>query len=209
MSDFWTTFISSVIGSGVTAFLVMKGLSGHVADRWLARYKNELDKEFESYRDTLEHKRKKLEADLSRRIYISQTQFDTEFNAIKAIFDALGKLRLSFNGMRPTFEWGSTDEKARLEALNVRLYRFKEVYNTLVSTAESLYPFVPEDLYQHISECMSAAQIEVMRIETAGPDTFGLKWYEDGAKQLEKFNIGYFGAAKLARERIQSFSIIS
>ena len=76
------------------AWLVVKGLSGTLADRWLTRYKSELDKEFESYRDTLEQKRKRVEADLGHRSYISKTQFDTQFNAVKDIFAALGRLRL-------------------------------------------------------------------------------------------------------------------
>ncbi len=43
------TILTSLVGSGVTAWLVVRGLSGHLADRWLARYKSDLDKEFESY----------------------------------------------------------------------------------------------------------------------------------------------------------------
>ena len=37
----------------------MKRLSSHLTDRWLARYKGELDKEFETCRDKLEQKRKR------------------------------------------------------------------------------------------------------------------------------------------------------
>ena len=100
MPDFsWTTFLSSLVGSGVTAWLVVRGLGGHLADRWLAKYKGELDKEFEKYRDTLEQRRKRVEADLGKRTYVNKAQFDAEFNAIKDIFAALGKLRLSFNNL--------------------------------------------------------------------------------------------------------------
>jgi len=76
------TFIASLVGSGVTAGLVVRALSGHLADRWLARYKSDLDKEFESYRDVLDQKRKRAEAELGHRTYVTKTQFDTEFNAV-------------------------------------------------------------------------------------------------------------------------------
>ena len=42
-----STVLTSLLGSGVTAWLVVRGLSGHLADRWLARYKSDLDKEFD------------------------------------------------------------------------------------------------------------------------------------------------------------------
>jgi hypothetical protein len=104
MHDFsLPTFLSSLAGSGVTAWLVVKGLSGPVADRWLARYKSGLDKEFENYRDALEQKRKQIEAELGHRTYVTKTQFDTEFNANEGHLCALGRLRLSFNGLRPFY----------------------------------------------------------------------------------------------------------
>jgi hypothetical protein len=84
---------------------LVKGLSGHLGERWLARYKCDLDKEFESDRDSLEQKRKSIEAELGHRSYISKTQFDTEFNAVRDIFAALGSLRMRFNGLRPFVDW--------------------------------------------------------------------------------------------------------
>ena len=118
------TFLTSLAGSGVTAWLVVRGLSGHLADRWLARHKSDLDKEFESYRDTLERKRKRIEAELGHRTYVTKTQFDTEFNAVKDIFAALGKLRLSFNGLRPFVDWTPQDEQEKLKLISVRLNHF-------------------------------------------------------------------------------------
>jgi hypothetical protein len=204
-----STFIASLVGSGATAWLVVKGLSGHLADRWLVKYKANLDKEFESYRDTLEQKRKRLEAELAHQVYMTQAQFDTEFNATKDIFAALGKLKLTFNGLRPDFTWGPTDEKAKREGLKTRLDEFKDRYNALVSVAESSHWFIPENLYEQIFQCMKAAQIEVMHIETAGSKTFDQDWYLDGSKQREKFSDAYFKASKLARERFKSVAVIS
>lgn len=91
--------------------MVVKGLSDPLAERWLARYKRDLDKEFESYRASLEQKRKRIGADLGHRTYVTKTQFDTEFAAVKDIFAALGRLRLSFNSLRPFFDWRPQDEE--------------------------------------------------------------------------------------------------
>lgn len=209
LGTFWPTFITSLVGSGVTAWAIVRGLARHVGDRWLANHKAQLDKDFEEYRDKLEQKRKRLEAELGQQVYITQTQFDTEFNALKSIFAALGKLRLSFNGLRPEFSWGSDDDGERRRILLLRLNEFKDRSNELVNAAESVYPFVPEEIYRHIRECMKRAQIEIMHIETAGEETFSFKWYEDGANQREKFDEHYYESVKLTREHFKRLSIIA
>ncbi len=201
-----TTFLASLAGSGATAWLVVKGLSGHIADRWLAQYKSELDKEFESYRDALEQKRKRIEAELGHRSYVTKTHFDTEFNAVKDIFAALGRLKLSFNGLRPFIDWTPQDAGEKLKLISARLNQFKERFNVLVDLAESVYPFVPENIYGQFELCMKAALIEIRHIEESGTEALSPKGYSDGAKQHEKFTTAYFTAAKLVREHFTELS---
>jgi hypothetical protein len=196
-ADFSTsTFLASLVGSGTTAWLVVRGLSGHLADRWLAKYKSGLDKEFESYRDMLEQKRKRLEAELSHRVYTTQTRFDTEFNAIKDIFAALGKLRLSFNGLRPFLDRTPVDEQQKLEEISRRLDHFTERYNALVDTAHSVYPFVPEDIYAELDMCMNSALIEIKHIHEAGAEALSPSGYSDGARQHERFTAAYYSTRR-------------
>lgn len=200
------TFLSSLVGSGVTAWLVVKGLSGHLADRWLARYKSDLDKEFENYRDTLVQRRKRVEAELGHRTYISKTHFDTEFTAVKDIFGALGKLRLSFNGLRPFLDWTPEDEGEKLKLISARLTHFIERFNILVDAVESAYPFIPEEVYAELQTCTMAAQIEIQHIRESGSAALSPKGYADGAKQHERFTAAYFAASKLVRQRFREMS---
>ncbi len=209
MYDFsWTTFLSSIVGSGTTAWLVVKGLGSHLADRWLVRYKGELDKEFEKYRDALEQKRKRIEAELGQRTYVSKAQFDTEFSAIKDIFAALGKLRLSFNGLRPFVDWIPPDEEGKLQIVSTRLSHFKPLLDTLVTTVESAYPFVPDDIYEQLEICMRMGFIEMRHIEESGSKALSPSGYSDGLKQHEQFSRAYFAAAKRVRQRLQQLSEI-
>lgn len=201
-----TTFIASLAGSGATAWLVVRGLSNHLADRWLARYKSDLDKEFESYRDVLEQKRKRIEAELGHRSYVTKTQFDSEFTAVKDIFAALGRLRLSFNGLRPFIDWTPQDAGEKLKLISTRLNQFKERFNVLVDVAESVYPFVPEEIYSQFEVCMRAALIEIRQIEHAGVEALSPEGYSEGAKQHEKFTSAYFKAARLVREHFSRLS---
>ena len=195
-----TTFLASLVGSGATAWLVVRGLSGHLADRWLAQYKNDLDKEFENYRDALEQRRKRVESELGHRSYVSKTQFDAEFNAVKDIFAALGRLRLAFNGMRPFLDWTPQNENDKLRLISSRLDHFTEKFNVLVDAAESVYPFVPETIYAQFDICMKAALSEIRDIHRSGIDALSPAGYSRGAEQHDKFTAAYFTAARLVRE---------
>lgn len=170
-----STFVASLVGSGATAWLAVRGFSGHLANRWLAKYKNDLDKEFESYKDLLEQRRKRVEAELGHRSYVTKTQFDTEFNAVKDIFAALGRVRLSFNGLRPFLDWTPNDEKERLKLISGRLNHFTERFNVLVDTVESVYPFVPQEIYAQLEICMRNSLIEIRHIQEAGVEALSPK----------------------------------
>ena len=159
------TVLASLVGSGVTAGLVVKALSGPLGERWLAGQKAKLDREFEAYRDALEQRRKRVEAELGHRTHVTKTQFDTEFNAMKDIFSALGKLRLSFNGIRPFLDWTPQDEGERLALISDRLNHFTERFNSLVDTVESVYPFIPEEIYSELEICMRSAHLEIPHIQ--------------------------------------------
>jgi hypothetical protein len=204
----WTTFLGSLVGGGATAWLVVKGLSGHLADRWLARYKGELDKEFEKYRDALEQKRRRIEAELGQRTYVSKAQFDTEFAAIKDIFAALGKVRLSFNGLRPFVDWIPPDEEAKIKLVSARLSHFRPLLDAFVTTVESAYPFVPDNIYEQLEICMRTGMMEMRQIDAAGANALSPSGYEEGAKHHERFTKAYFSAANLVRERLKQLSEI-
>jgi hypothetical protein len=203
-----TTFLTSVVGSGTIAWGVVRGLGRHLADRWLANHKADLDRELEAYKDVLEQKRQRVEAELGHSVYVTQTQFDTEFSALKNIFAALAKTRLTFNSIAPDVGIYIEDEHERLENLSGRLTQFIHNTNALTDTAESLYPFVPEEIYEHIHECIKRAQIEILHIRTSGPKTFSMEWNEDRAKQRDKFNEHYYQAVKLSREHFKRMTIV-
>jgi hypothetical protein len=209
VADFsWITFLGSIAGSGATAWLVVKGLSGHLGDRWLARYKNDLDKEFEKYRDALEQRRKRAEADLGQRTYVSKAQFDTEFSSIKDIFAMLGQLRLSFNGLRPFIDWVPPDDQGKVQLISSRLSHFRPRLDAYITAVESAYPFIPDSIYQQLEMCMRMGLIELHHIEEAGAKALSPSGYTDGLKQHEQFTKAYFAAARLVRERLQQLSEI-
>jgi hypothetical protein len=205
----WRTVLTSLVASGVVSTGVVLGLARYLGDRWMVRYKAGYDEELEAYKDTLERRRKKIEAELGHRIYVGRAQFDTEFNALKDCFAALGRLRLAFNGLRPMLDWVSDDEQEKMKILASRLSHFRERYNPLVDAAASVYPFVPEDIYAEFEKCMKAALLEIRHIEEDPSKAFKASGSHQGAEQRDKFDSAYFAAAKLARERFRQLSIVA
>lgn len=204
----WTTFVASLVGGGAAGWLVVRGLAGHLGDRWLARYKSDLDKEFEKYRDALEQQRKRVEADLGQRTYVSKAQFDAEFSSIKEIFAALGKLRLSFNGLRPFVDWIPPDDDGKVQLISVRLSHFRPLLDAFITAVESAYPFVPDNIYEQLDTCMRMGIIEMRHIEEAGAKALSASGYSDGFRQHDQFTKAYFAAARLVRERLRQLSEI-
>jgi hypothetical protein len=205
----WRTVLTSFVASGLVSTGVVLGLARYLGDRWMVRYKARYDKELETYKDTLGRKRKTIEAELGHRIYVGTAQFDTEYNALKDCFAALGKLRLAFNGLRPMVDWMPDDPQEKMKILASRMSHFTERYNPVVDTAASVYPFVPEDIYAEFDKCMKAALLEIRHIEADPSKAFTSSGYHQGAEQRDKFDSAYFAAAKLARERFRHLSIVS
>jgi hypothetical protein len=205
----WRTLLASLAAGGLASTGVVLGLARYLGDRWMIRYRSRYDQALEAYKDTLERRRKRIEAELGHRIYIGRTQFDTEYNALKECFAVLGKLRLAFNGLRPLLDWMPEDEQEKLKLLAARLKHFMERYNPVVDTAASVYPFVPEDIYAEFDICMRAALLEINHVRENPSKAFTPSGLHEGAQRRDMFDSAYFKAATLARERFRQLSVVS
>ena len=204
----WRTILTSLLASGLVSTGVVLGLTRYLGDRWMVRYKSRFDQELEAYKDTLERRRNRIEAELGHRIYVGKTQFDTEYNALRDCFAALGRLRLSFNGLRPMVDWMPEEPEERMKLLAERLEQFRNRYNPLVDTAASVYPFVPEDIYAEFEKCMKAAILEIKHIEADPSKALSPSGYHQGDAGRNQFDTAYYTAARLARQRFRHLSIV-
>jgi hypothetical protein len=101
----WRTVLTSALAGAIAAIPVVGALARYASDGWMVGHKAHFDRELEAYKDTLEQRRKRIDAELGHRIYVGETQFDTEYGALRDSFAALGRLRLAFNGLRPMLDW--------------------------------------------------------------------------------------------------------
>lgn len=145
LQQVWVTasaIIASVGGSGAIICAVAKFFSDRIANRLEAKFQQKLEKEMEEYKTQLENKR-----------YITQTQFDVEFEIYRKISKAFFELfvKLSTVSDKELYE-SSVKELDRMQ------YE-KDMYHKIVDIASSaqnvLYensPFIPQNIYTKYEE---------------------------------------------------------
>jgi hypothetical protein len=147
--------------------------------------------------------------ELDKMILVTKVHFETEFAALKTVFQKLSEVRITMAGVRPMIgiahESETKDDK--LKALMERLRQFTIAYNALLETTENLSPFYPKQIYAYLEECRSAANTELMEVKTAGEETFGHHWYQDGDRNMQRFLKAYNTVADLIRDHIARLAI--
>src|SRR5437762_7695984 len=82
--------VSTILGSFGGAAVVLLGLSGFLGKVWtnrlLAIDRLHYGGKLEQLRDELNRKVRHLQADLDKTIFVHKVQFETEFNAMQAIW---------------------------------------------------------------------------------------------------------------------------
>lgn len=134
--------IVSVGGSGAIICAVSKFLSTRIANRIEVKYQKRLEKKLEEYKVWLENKR-----------YITQAQFDVEFEIYRKLSKAFFELLVKLSTIsEKEFYENNFQELDRVE------YE-KNIYRKMVKVASNaqniLYennPFVPQNIYQKYEE---------------------------------------------------------
>jgi hypothetical protein len=216
MLAIWT-LLRQVLGVLGGASVILIGTSrwfgnlvlGRVLESDRARYAMQLEElrsryahELESYKTRLEHS-----------IVVSRAQFQTEFDAMKQVFQKLSQVRLRMGSLRPLFdiaEGGTTQEERkqkRFERLQEELTSFVIAYNELLAVVEDLSPFYPTEIYQQLNECLSAANAEQIDIRLEGRDALSHDGFERGRINSDRFTAAYNKVSELIRDRISRLAI--
>lgn len=137
-----SAIIASVGGSGAIICAVSKFLSDKIANLIEAKYQQRLEKELEEYKTWLENKR-----------YITQAQFDVEFEIYRKLSKAFFELLVKLSTIsEKEFYENNIHELERVE-------HEKNIYCKMVEAASNaqniLYensPFIPQNIYQKYEE---------------------------------------------------------
>lgn len=205
----WGTVIASIAASGVSVGVLLRLFWGTLSDQMLARMKAKHEKELEGLKQEHAQLLARYQHELDKTVLVTKVHFETEFGALKEVFQKLAETRLALAGVRPFMEIGHPDETRdhKLKALSTRLGKLVAAYNELISTTENLRPFYPQEIYDQIDECQRAAWTEVTDVRTAGDSTFTHQWYQQGETNRTRFMKAYHTISLLIRDHIATLAI--
>jgi hypothetical protein len=195
------TLLASVVltlaGNGLLGNYLLQKLRGE-QDGLLTRLKTEQDAEI-----------KRLQARIDRTVLVHRVHFETEFAALRNIWEKLMATRGTMASLRPTFSTapeGETKEQ-RLERFFVRRKAFHQALNELKDEVFKNEPFISEDIYQELFHyLLRAASAEDLSVTVHKPSE--PNWYETGEKNLGDFMQSANKVATLIRARLASLAVL-
>jgi hypothetical protein len=195
------TLIASVVitllGNGLLGNYLLQRLRNQ-QDQALARLKAEQDADV-----------KRLGAVLERTVFVHRAQFETEFAAMKAIWEKVMATRGTMASLRPTVSTAPENEtkEQALQRFFVRRKAFQEALGELKDVVFNSEPFISEMLYRELFDrLLLAASAEDLSVKVHKPDE--ANWYETGEKNLGNFMLSANSVASLIRLRLASLAVL-
>ena len=147
----WTTItdmaIANLISGGVIVG-VISIIGNHLSNKSLAKLQASLDE-----------KSKRVEAEISKKNYISRTRFDTEFSIYRDLTSAFWQMVLDINSMIPFgYHKTTNDEKLRLKLDKEHYEKARESVFEAQNALHSNSAFIPKDFCSAYEELLELAR---------------------------------------------------
>jgi hypothetical protein len=197
------------------------GLLGFLGKRMLQRQIQEHGKELEQlkagyvtelerFKSELDTSKRILQAEIDKTVLVTKVHFQTEFDALKQVFEKLADLKFRMCSLHPPMRIVRETEtkEERLALLNKQLEALHIAYDAVLTVSEYLSPFYPQEIYGHLRQCLADANKEDMHLKLSGPETFTLAWSQRGEANVEAFRTSYDAVAELIRQRISKLAIL-
>jgi hypothetical protein len=192
-----------LLASGLLSAAV-SALWNHLSKRSLQRDDAATKVAFAKPENLFAQSERRAQAETDRSVLVTRAQFETEFEAMKEVFGLLSQVRFALYGLWPTstYEPRGEEEESKFARLSRRLHGLMEAHDAVRTAIEAKRPFFPEDLYDTVTECLDAAQVEANGIRTADRETLYNTWFLELTPIRAKFGKGYSRAANIIRDRI-------
>lgn len=139
--------VLSAGGMGAIIVACVKFASGIITDRMMKKYEARLSKEIESYRHDLELEIEEYRQKAERLTFVTQKQFETEFDIYQNLFDALFDFSVHTAQLYPIMDWLPADENEKKEIYKKRHRDYCDSFNRFSETLEKSAPFIPKTNY--------------------------------------------------------------
>lgn len=137
-----SAIIVSIGGSGAIICGVSNFLSSRIANRIEYKYQQKLEKEIEEYKTQLENKR-----------YITQSQFDVEFDIYRKLSKVFFELLIKLSTIsEKEFYVNNSSQLERVEFEKKHYYKMVKTASNAQSVLYENSPFIPQNIYQKYEE---------------------------------------------------------
>jgi hypothetical protein len=195
----------TVIASVIVAMLG----SGFVGNYLLQRLRSQQDAALARVKTDLDGEMRRLQTTLDRTVLIHRVQFETEFAAMKVIWEKVMNTRGIMAGIRPTMGRAPRDEtpaQAR-ERFATRLRDFRAALGELKDSMFNSEPFITEPLFRELFDhLLVAATAEELNVSVHDPHE--PNWFETGEKNLGDLMRSSDRVSRLIRARIQALAVV-
>ena len=196
----------ATLSASVVVSLLGNGLLGNYL---LQRLRDQQEQKLARFRADQDSEMKRLQTVLDRTVFVHRAQFETEFAAMKAIWEKLMATRGTMASLRPTFATAPEDETAEqaLERFFVRRKAYQQALTELKDAVFNSEPFISEALYHELfGKLLLAASAEELSVRVHKPTE--PNWFETGEKNLGNFMASANNVASLVRLRIASLTVL-
>jgi len=154
MNNLWQNVLGFLASIGVSAGLivaVVKFFGENIAKHLAKRYENQLAKEFEEYKKSLENKN-----------YISKVRFDTEFAIYKDLSTAVINMVFKNEMLFPIADSVPKNEAERKELFKKRYAEAVQAFDIANKSITSNAAFIQENIYKLFTSIRNKCQKQLL-----------------------------------------------
>jgi hypothetical protein len=201
------TVLGAIGGGGLIVVGCASWLGRVWASRILEADRLRYGQELERLRSELESQRRLLQGQLDKAIHVHRIHFETEFQALSAIWASLSALRSAMAQLRPQFSIVDQDSDPKAGWVR-RLYAFNEKFDAFVRAIDDQSPFYAKDIYDELVVALAVARREHTSVRTT-PFEGDKDWWREGRENLAALIRSADKISELIRERLQGLQVHS
>jgi len=196
--------VSSTVGAVGGAALVVWGLSGFLGKVWAERIleaeRAKFGRDLEALKSALESDIRRLQAEIDRTIVVHRVHFETEFSALRDIWQKVSRVRSLLPLLGPLD--GSKPQAT--EAYELMSTAVAE----LVTAIDSQSPFYSSSIYEKLDDLRLLAKVELTEVATEKPNEVP-DWWKRRRETRNEIHAKVDAISKAIRARLEQLSVVT
>ena len=179
------SFLFSILSAAGIIAAVSKFLANRIADRLEEKHKADLQKEIEKYKNELEESLERYRHVLEGRVFVTKTQFETEFQIYRALSKGFFEVILYLCRLfEPPYSIRGNDKETLLK-------KQKECCDLLYDTQNTLHensPFIKKEFYDRYSKVLNDYHLLYADLDYIVKEYIKSRAFPDDSFFVEKYH---------------------